>query len=185
MRLSSTYFRRFTYSIAAISASAIFSHCEATDLAIQAPNVVAISPLLVSSGQPNVASLKHLAQLGFDAVIYLAPTTVSDAVLGEAEIIRAQGMEFIHIPIQFGKPTSADVESFFAAMRHLQGKKVLVHCQVNMRASSLIFLYRSIIQQEKPELAYEAVSKIWSPSGPWKKLIIDQLQAAGIHFDPY
>lgn len=185
MRLPSTYTRRLTYATATISACTIFSLCKAADLAIQAPNVVAINPLLVSSGQPNVASLEALKQQGFDAVIYLAPTTVSDAVPGEADIIRAQGMEFIHIPIAFNKPSAADVERFFVAMQGLQGKKVLVHCQVNMRASSLVFLYRSIIQHEKPEFAYEAVSKIWSPSGPWKKLIIEQLQAAGIHFDPY
>jgi hypothetical protein len=39
---------------------------------------------------------------GGGAVIYLAPPTVPDAMAGEAEIVRRQGLEFINIPIRFG-----------------------------------------------------------------------------------
>lgn len=178
-------FRRLFCVIATIGGGMIFHLAAASDKTIHAPNVVPISTMLVTSGQPTAASLQQLAQQEFAAVIYLAPPTVSDAVAGEAEIVRAQGLEFINIPIPFGNPTAADVDAFFATMKRLPGKKVLVHCQVNMRASSMTFLYRTIVLREKPEIAYETVSKVWSPSGPWKKLIVDQLQAAGIHFDPY
>lgn len=177
--------RRLLGVIAVISGSVIFQLSAASDKALQAPNVVPISPMLVTSGQPTAASLQQLAAQEFGAVIYLAPPTVSDAVAGEADIVRAQGLEFINIPISFGNPSATDVDAFFAAMKHLQGKKVLVHCQVNMRASSMTFLYRTIVLKEKPEVTYEAVNKVWSPSGPWKRLIVDQLEAAGIRFDPF
>lgn len=152
---------------------------------VQAPNVVPISAQLVTSGQPTAASLAQLAEQGFGAVIYLAPLTVPDAIADEPAIVRGQGMEFVHIPIQFGKPTDADVQAFVAAMRRLRGSKVLVHCQINMRASSLTFLYRVLEAHEAPEQAYDSVTRVWSPQGVWKELLASQLAKAGIDFDPY
>lgn len=161
------------------------STASATGVLIEAPNVVTISPRLVTSGQPGAEALASLAAQGFGAVIYLAPPTVPDAIAGEAEIVRQQGLEFINIPIGFGTPTEADFQSFVAAMERLRDRKVLVHCQVNMRASSMTFLYRAIVLHEKPELAYEAVARVWSPQGPWKSLMVSQLRKAGIQFEPY
>lgn len=153
--------------------------------ALHAPNVVVISPQLVTAGQPSAAALAGLADQGFGAVVYLAPATVSDAVSGEAEIVRAKGLEFIHIPIPFGQPSEAHFLAFVEAMNRLRGRKVLVHCQINMRASSLTFLYRVIVGREPPELAYDAVARVWSPQGPWKQLLSSQLRKAGIAFEPY
>lgn len=153
--------------------------------ALDAPNVVRISESLVTSGQPTAAGLAGLSSLGFDAVINLAPPTSPDAVRGEPEIVRKQGLSFINIPINFGQPTDSNFQEFVAAMSGLEGKKVLVHCQVNMRASSMIFLYRVVVEHQDPEKAYEAVAKIWSPEGPWKLFIAAELKQAGIPFQPY
>ena len=155
------------------------------EIAIDAPNIVVISPRLVTSGQPTAASLSRLREQGFEAVIYLAPPTVADAVPAEAEIVRKQGLEFVNIPINFGKPTEAHFEEFSAVMQKFHDRKVLVHCQVNMRASTMTFLYRVIIGKEKPDLAYVSVAQVWSPEGPWKNLIITQLRKAAIDFEPY
>lgn len=152
---------------------------------LEAPNVVLVSSTLVTSGQPTAQALSRLAAQGFGAVIYLAPPTVPDAVPGEQELVREQGLEFVNIPIQFGKPTEADFESFVQAMNRLKDRKVLVHCQVNMRASSLTFLYRVVVGKEKPEQAYESVAKVWSPEGPWRSLLVAQLRKAGVAFEPY
>jgi protein tyrosine phosphatase (PTP) superfamily phosphohydrolase (DUF442 family) len=157
----------------------------APESSLHAPNVVAISSRLVTSGQPTAEGLSQLGAQGFGAVIYLAPPGMPDAVPDEAGIVRRQGIEFVNIPIRFGNPTDADVESFTESMNRLHDRKVLVHCQVNMRASSMTFLYRVIIDHEAPEHAWEAVAKVWSPSGPWKQLLVSQLQRAGIAFDPY
>ena len=47
---------------------------------LAASNVVEISPRLVTSGQPTPAGLASLKSLGFEAVVYLAPPNVGDAV---------------------------------------------------------------------------------------------------------
>jgi hypothetical protein len=54
-----------------------------------------------------------------------------------------------------------------------------------MRASSMTFLYRVIVQHVEPELAYEAVMRVWVPDGPWKNLLVAELHKAGIAFEPY
>jgi protein tyrosine phosphatase (PTP) superfamily phosphohydrolase (DUF442 family) len=177
--------RSWTKIMPMLIALALSSGVLANEAIIQAPNVVPISPRLVTSGQPTKDALSHLAAQGFGAVIYLAPLTVPDAVPGEADIIRQQGMEFINIPIQFGKPTEADFQAFVEAMNKFHDRKVLVHCQVNMRASSMTFLYRVVVNHEDPEQAYESVARVWSPEGPWKELLTLQLRKAGIAFEPY
>ena len=153
--------------------------------ALDAPNVVPISPRLVTSGQPSAEALARLAATGFGAVIYLAPPDVPGAVHDEAAIVGRQGLAYVNIPIKFNQPTDADFESFVAAMARLGERKVLVHCQVNMRASSMVFLYRVIVGREAPEAAYESVARVWSPEDPWKALIVGQLRRHGIAFDPY
>jgi protein tyrosine phosphatase (PTP) superfamily phosphohydrolase (DUF442 family) len=118
-------------------------------------------------------------------VIYLAPPTVHDAVRDEPKIVAGQGLVFINLPVRFDDPADADFEAFAALLRGLGERKVLVHCQINLRASSMVFLYRAIVLKEDPRLAYEAVGKVWSPTEPWRRLIERQLRKHGIAFDPF
>lgn len=153
--------------------------------AIDAPNAVVVSDRIVTSGQPSADALGRLAAEGFGAVIYLAPPTVPNAVAGEDRIVRDQGLAFVNIPIDFGKPGSDDVGAFIEAMNRFGDRKVLVHCEANMRASSMTFLYRVIALHENPEQAYAAVTAVWSPRGVWKRLIEAQLTAAHVAFELY
>ena len=148
-------------------------------------NQVDISPQLTTSGQPTAEQLGNLAAQGYEAVIYLAPPTVGDAVKEEPLIVGKQGLVWINIPIRFGAPTDKDFETFAAVVNALGPRKILVHCQVNMRASSMVFLYRTLIRKEDPHKAYEAVTRIWVPDGPWKTLVQGQLKKHGVQFDPF
>lgn len=152
---------------------------------LEAPNVVVIGPQLVTSGQPTPAALRLLGRQGFQAVVFLAPWSSPDAVPDEPQILAAQGIAFRHIPIPFGQPEEAHVRAVSEALAGFAGRKVLVHCQVNMRASSMVFLHRVLTERQEPALAYEAVAAVWSPQGPWKALIQAQLARHGIAFEPY
>lgn len=169
----------FPAMLSALSVSAMAQG----DPGIKAPNVVPISGNLVTAGQPTAESLAGLSKLGFQAVIYLAPSTARDAIANEPEIVRNQGMTFVHIPIQWTRPLEGDLKSFAEAMGRLQGQKVLVHCQANMRASAMTFLYRAIVIKENPVQAYDAVLKVWTPKDQWKEFVNAQLQKANIAFE--
>jgi protein tyrosine phosphatase (PTP) superfamily phosphohydrolase (DUF442 family) len=129
--------------------------------------------------------LARLGEQGFQAVLYLAPLTLPNAVKDEPEILARQHIEFVNIPINFGKPTGEDFEQVAVTLDRWKDRKVLVHCEVNMRASSMVFLYRTLRLKERPEVAYEAVEKVWSPRGAWRELIVAQLQRGGVDFEPY
>jgi len=148
-----------------------------------APNVVVASSHVVTSGQPSAGALADLKTLGFEAVIYLAPPTVSDAVHDEQLIVTRQGLTFINIPIEFDNPTEADFDTFASVLQGLGNRKVLVHCQLNLRASSMVFLYRAIVLKENPRVAYEAVAGVWVPDGPWRRLIEGQLRKHKVAFE--
>jgi protein tyrosine phosphatase (PTP) superfamily phosphohydrolase (DUF442 family) len=150
-----------------------------------APNTVEVSPRLVTAGQPDAQELRTLKARGFEAVIYLAPPTAHDAVADEAKIVGGQGLAFVNLPIRFDNPTDADFDAFAGVLRGLGERKVLVHCQVNLRASSMVFLYRAIVLKEDPRLAYEAVGKVWVPDGVWKAFIERQLARHQIAFQPF
>ncbi|MGM9488443.1 protein tyrosine phosphatase family protein [Ideonella sp. YS5] len=152
---------------------------------LAAPNVVLITPKLVTSGQPSAEALARLGEQGFQAVVYLAPLSLPNAVKDEPGILARQHIEFVNIPINFGKPSAEDFEQVAATLDRWQDRKVLVHCEVNMRASSMVFLYRTLRLKEKPEVAYEAVEKVWSPRGVWRELIVAQLKQGGVAFEPY
>jgi protein tyrosine phosphatase (PTP) superfamily phosphohydrolase (DUF442 family) len=151
--------------------------------AVTAPNVVVIEPNLVTSGQPSAAALADLKAQGFEAVIYLAPSSVPDAVKNEPELLAKQGIEFVHIPIPFGAPTEAHFDAVSAELVRLKHKKVLVHCQVNMRASTMVFLHRVVVRNESPTEAYAAVTRVWSPQGPWKAMAQRVLRKHGVEFE--
>ena len=152
---------------------------------LEAPNVLPIRADLVCSGQPTAAALKGLGGLGFDAVLYLAPATVGDAVRDEPELLRAQGIEFAHVPMPWDAPTLAQVDQVLDTLKRWQGqkRKVLVHCQVNMRASSLVFLYRALVGGEDPEIAWADVTRIWRPNKTWSALIQQALERGGLAFE--
>ncbi len=176
-------------SLLARVATAALAGLACTALAAQTPkapdNLIVISERIVTAGQPSAAWLETLKEQRVDAVIYLAPPTVSDAVASEALIVGRQGLVFVNIPINFSKPTEADFNTFARVMDALEGRRVLVHCQVNMRASVMMFLYRAVRGKEDPAAAYEAVSRVWVPHGPWKELIQTQLAQHRIVFDPF
>jgi protein tyrosine phosphatase (PTP) superfamily phosphohydrolase (DUF442 family) len=110
---------------------------------------------------------------------------VSDAVPDEPELLRRQGIDYVNIPIPFDAPGQDHVDGFLAAMARFASRKVLVHCQVNLRASSMTFLHRVIGGRVAPEVAYEAVARVWSPNSVWRILLVDQLRRHGSDFEPY
>lgn len=159
--------------------------CGRDEGGLGAPNEVAIDANWVTSGQPSRAGLQRLKALGFDRLLYLAPSTVGDAIADEPQLVRAQGLRFDHVPIPWEGPALQHVDAVFAVLAQWPASgKGLVHCQVNMRASTLVFLHRVLVRKQDPELAWTAVSRVWTPDGPWRALIDAALKRGGVRFEP-
>lgn len=150
------------------SAAAASASTTDPDFQLDAPNPIHISPRLTISGQPTSESLEQLGEAGYRAVIYLAPPTVEDAIPNEATVVGGQGLTFINIPIPFREPQVEHYQLFAGAMQLFPNQRVLVHCQINLRASAMTFLYRVIALGEDPSIAQEALSKVWAPNEVWR-----------------
>ena len=153
--------------------------------AVDAPNFVPVTSSLATSGQPSAATLAGLKRIGVEAVISIGPRGGPELVPEEPAIVRAQGIDFVYLPFPPDGPSEAQFLAVAEALRRVQGRRTLVHCQVNWQASTFVFLHRVIVGKEEPELAYESVARVWSPSGPWRELVVAQLRKHRIAFEPY
>lgn len=142
-------------------------------------NYIQISPRLGTAGMPTRAQFADIASAGYKTVINLAPYTVMGAHKDEPQLVASQGMAYEHIPVDFARPTVADFEQFVAAMNKHADQRVFVHCQVNMRASTFVYLYRVMELGEDPDRAFEAVQRVWQPSPQWRSLIREVHAARG------
>ncbi len=150
-----------------------------------APNLVIVTPRIVTSGQPTAKALEAFKENGFEAVVFLVPSDVPGVIADEADIVKKSGLEYVHIPIKFGNPTAQHYDEFANTMTRFANRKVLVHCEINLRTSSMVFLYRAIARKEDPQTAYESVAKVWSPRSAWKPFIQEMLRKNNIAFEPY
>ena len=129
------------------------------------------APDLATSGQPSEDQLRSIAAAGYQVVINLAlHDDPRYSLTDEASCVNALGMEYIHIPVQFARPTQADLDQFFAAMDASKSKRVWVHCAANMRVSAFVGLYRLREGWDQKE-AFALMNEIWQPNEVWSAFI--------------
>jgi ribosomal protein L11 methyltransferase len=126
-----------------------------------------ISETLHTAGQPQREHFPLLARDGYEAVINLAMPASSNFLKDEAELCAQNGLRYTHIPVEWTQPTRENLDQFFALMKQLEGRKILLHCALNMRVSSFVFLHRVIGLGETVEVASQDLRRIWNPDEVW------------------
>jgi len=66
-----------------------------------------------------------------------------------------------------------------AVMRANKDRSVFVHCQVNLRGSSFVFLYRVIHEGADVRESLAKLTGVWSPDPVWKRFIEETLALHG------
>lgn len=125
-------------------------------------NFLPLSETLCTGGQPSEAQFAEAARAGIQVVINLALSTSDSALPGEPALVRALGMEHIHIPVVWDSPQLADLERFMDAIDANQQKKLLVHCAMNYRATAFTALWRVLRQGWQVDEAFLCQRQIWS-----------------------
>lgn len=118
---------------------------------------------LGTSGQPERAQFKAIADAGYDAVVNLALPTSDNAIADEGSVVTALQMSYYHIPVKFDAPTIDDLRTFFGVMRALDGKKVWVHCVVNARVSAFVYHYLRFEKGVDETAARSSLLSRWEP----------------------
>ena len=134
-----------------------------------------------SSSQPSEEELKVVAESGVQRVIYIALNDSHGALKDEDKIVKSLGMQYVHIPVDFKNPTLKDFQDFVSLMQSKPDMNTLLHCQVNLRASTFSFLYRTIFQDVPVAQAKADMDSIWEPNKDWFKFI--QTVASHYKFD--
>lgn len=142
---------------------------------IDAQNTVQVFDGLWSSGQLSERDIAQLPTLGVAAVINLALPTSSNALRGEAELVTAQGIAYVQIPVLWEKPELHQLTQFFGAMKAFAGRTIWVHCAMNKRASAFVYLYRRLCLGEADVTAAPAMRQVWTPNEVWQPFITQAL----------
>ena len=136
---------------------------------------------LTTSGQPSGEQLAAIAALGVTHVVNLGLHTHEKALPDEAASVRALGMDYIHIPVDFQAPAEADFARFCTVMRELAGQTIHVHCIANMRVSAFMYRYRRDELGWAEADARREMNKVWRPGGAWAAFIGDVANQAAPH----
>ncbi len=115
-------------------------------------NFLPIDERLATAGQPTREQFAQIAAAGYGLVINLAPSDSSNAIPDEQGAVAAAGMDYVHIPVSWQAPQLEDLTRFFAVMEQNRERKVFVHCAMNLRVSSFVYLYR-VLRGGVPEPA--------------------------------
>ena len=142
------------------------------------PNFLRIDDRLATSGMPQAEDFAALRQAGFDVVINLALPTSDNALPNEGELVSAQGMTYVHIPVEFDAPQPADFERFTRVMDVFAKQRVFVHCAANMRVSAFVLLHRLQHGTDRA-IAEGDLKKIWQPDGVWREFVNQRLAEIG------
>ena len=148
------------------------------------PNLITVTKRIDTSGQPTAEQLKGLQVAGYDMVINLAPPYTLGSIEDEGSLVAASGISYISIPVDWNYPKMSDFDLFSDILDQAGERHILVHCQVNRRASLFTFLYRVAHENADVDLAYENVTEIWSPEPHWLEFANSVMARHQIDFDP-
>jgi protein tyrosine phosphatase (PTP) superfamily phosphohydrolase (DUF442 family) len=132
-----------------------------------------------TAGQPTEAELADVARAGYELVVNLAMPTSPGALPDEPAIAARHGMRHVHLPIDWDKPDLSSALRLFDLLDENRGRRVFVHCALNMRVSALMFAYRVARLGIAREEAAADLEQIWQPNEVWSRYVEEAIAAAG------
>jgi protein tyrosine phosphatase (PTP) superfamily phosphohydrolase (DUF442 family) len=134
-------------------------------------NFLALSETLITAGQPTEQQLATVKDGGYQTVVNLALGSAHNALSDERSTVESLGMRYMHIPVEFDRPTPEDFERFCVLMKENDDQPLFVHCAANFRVSAFMYLYRRIYLGWGADDAITDLHKIWTPNAIWQQFI--------------
>ncbi len=139
----------------------------------QIPNFLLLPNGIATSGQPSPAQFSAIKNAGYQLVVNLAVPSSTNFLPEEAGIAQKNGLEYVHIPVDWEHPQIEEAQQFFRLLEENHDNRVLVHCALNMRVSTFLYLYRTLVQNSDEESARADLERIWTPNAIWQNFIED------------
>ncbi len=169
-------------ALSGILLMAVTAHAlEETDPALaEITNFRQYSATFASAGQPTREQFQAVAENGFERVVYIAFTNNPNALPDADLVVKGLGMEYTQIPVDFNNPRPSEYYAFADAMARNEGRKTLLHCQVNYRATAFSFLHRVLNENIPVAQAKADMNSVWQPNETWRDFIFEVLNQNGI-----
>ena len=145
---------------------------------MDAVNTRQVFDWLWTSGQLSEQDVLGLPELGIRVVINLALPSSPNVLAGEAELVTRLGLAYVQIPVVWEQPVVEQYFQFAGVLRAFSGRRVWVHCAMNMRVSAFIYLYRRLELGESEEEGSFPMREIWEPDETWQRFLQAVSQAA-------
>jgi len=158
---------------AASLSSTVYAVEEVSPALAEIINFRQYSENFASSGQPTLEQFQTIADQGFERIVYIAFTNNPNALADADQVVKGLGMEYMQVPVAFDNPLPDEFYAFADSMQRNTGKKTLLHCQVNARASAFSFLYRVIYEQVPVAEAKADMNTVWQPNAVWRDFIFE------------
>ena len=138
----------------------------------QISHYVPVHEHLATSGQPTAEQLEWIKAEGFTTVVNLALTDASNHLALEDRICLELGLDYVQIPLLWDQPSTSAGLLVLDLIDHLvTEQKVWLHCALNMRVASLMYLYRQFYMGMSLPEADVLLEEIWQPDETWTGFI--------------
>ncbi len=139
-------------------------------------NFYEVSDMLACSGQPTDDQLKQLVTEQYQVVVNLGLLNTKYSLPDEAASLKAIQLDYHHIPVAFDNPQIDELADFITYMNQHNGKKVLVHCAANYRASVFMGLYLFAVDKIDEAAMQLFIEDVWQPDAVWQQFIDECLE---------
>jgi len=99
------------------------------------PNYQLIRPGLAFGGQPSAETVERLGEMGFRTIVNLR--TEREGAPAEGEVVRAQGLDYVWVPVTAGTFSLQDVETVERVLDDPEAAPVLLHCASSNRVGAV------------------------------------------------
>ena len=126
-------------------------------------------PWLYTSGQLSENDIAWLSTLGVSAVVNLSRAQTPVCVPWEAELVTAQAITYVHIPVDPEQPSPRLFGQFAGVMMSLLGCRVWVHCADNATAAPFVYLFRRFVLNASEAQASLGLQWGWQATPAWQE----------------
>ena len=138
---------------------------------MDAVNIHQVFDWLWTSGQLSQWDVLALPDLGIEVVINLALPSSPNALPAEGDLVTGLGLAYVQIPVEWEHPLPEQFFQFVGVLKAFAGRKIWLHCAMNMRVSAFVYLYRKLVLGEREEDAAFPMREIWVPNETWQEYI--------------
>jgi protein tyrosine phosphatase (PTP) superfamily phosphohydrolase (DUF442 family) len=112
----------------------------------------------VTGGQPTEQQLKAFKTAGGQVVLDNRDA-MEPRPFDEPSVVRALGLEYVHIPISHGAVTTETMSQMHEKLKKLDGRKALLHCSSGNRTSAALIPYLMLDKKMEQDDAVEVAMR--------------------------